>query len=189
MKKGKHMKKSKNHIYINIITISLLTTTLITIMSHAKYTSEIKQETFNIEYIAGDIELELTDNANEWVIIPGKTIAKNTKITVKAKSEACYIFIKLEKTDNIENYIEYEIESNWVELEENTDVYYQEIEKTTEDTEYNIFSNNQIKIKEEITKQEIEEIENNQTIKFTAYAVQKTNSITKATQAWEMINK
>ena len=182
------MQASKKNIILSIVVLSLMLIIFIRV-AYAKYTREITQRTFNVEFIAGDIKLELTDNANEFVIVPGQVISKETKVTVKAKSEACYLFIKLEKSTNFENYIEYEMASGWTELAENTDIYYMELSKTEVDTEYGVFNNNQIAVKDTVTKQDFEELNgNNLTINCTAYAVQKTAGITNATDAWNTIN-
>ena len=177
----------KQNIFQNILILCLLI--LVTgRMAYAKYTSEIKQETFNVEFVAGDIKLIAIDSNNEFVIVPGKTIEKDTKVTVKANSEACYIFVKLEKSNEFDTYMEYEIASKWTQLSGNNDIYYCEISKTINDTDYNIFSNNQIVVKEDVTKQNYEiNNQNNLTLKFTAYAVQKTSEITNATDAWNFI--
>lgn len=179
----------KKKIFFQNILILCLLILVIGRMSYAKYRSEIKQETFSIEFIAGDIKLQVTDNNSEFVIVPGKTIEKDTKLTVKANSEACYIFVKIEKSDALDTYLEYEIASEWAELSENTNIYFCELPKITTDTDYNIFNNDQIIVKEDLTKDKYEMLDqNNLTLNFTAYAVQKTSEITNANDAWDFIN-
>ena len=178
----------KKNIFQNILILSLLIL-VVGRTSYAKYINEIKFETFNIEFIAGDIELALNDTNNEFVIVPGKVIEKDTKLTVKAGSEACYVFVKLEKSNNFDSFIEYEVGNDWTELNENSDIYYCELEKTIVDTDYNIFHNNEIIVKENVEKEKYEtDAQNNLTLSFTAYAVQKTSEITSATEAWEFID-
>lgn len=183
------MKKKRVNIYLIIITICLLIS-IVGILTDAKFTREIEQDTFNVEFIAGEIELTLTDSETEYIIVPGQEITKDTKVTVKANSEKCYVFIKVEQPENIANYIEYEIGSEWVELEENTNIYYCELERVEEDRDLEIFNNNEILVKDNLTEQELKEIqESNITIDITAYAVQKTSEIKTAEQAWEFINQ
>lgn len=178
----------KRTIFQNILILCLLIL-VVGRMSYAKYTSEIKQETFNVEFIAGDIELTTIDSNTEFIIIPGKIITKDTKVTVKSKSEACYIFVKIEKSDAFDNYIEYELTSEWTQLNEDTNIYYSELPKIDEDRDIYIFNNNQISVKEDVTKEEYEQFDqNNLTLNFTAYAVQKTSGITSANDAWNFID-
>jgi len=179
----------KKKIFFQNILILCLLILVIGRMSYAKYRSEKKHETFTIEFIAGDIKLETTDSNTEFVIVPGKIIAKDTKVTVKANSEACYIFVKLEKSDDFDTYLEYEIASEWIELSENTNIYYCEVPKITTDTDYNVFNNNQIIVKQDIAKESYELFNQDKlTLKFTAYAVQKTSEITNASDAWDFID-
>ena len=187
-REGKHVREKSKYVILNIVALCLLIC-IIGRMAYAKYTSEIKQDTFNVEFIAGNIELTLSDSGNEFVMVPGKVITKDTKVTVKAKSEACYVFIKLENLDDFNKYFDYELTDGWKELVDNPEVYYCELPKTTIDTDIYIFNNNQIMVKESVTKQDLEELNgNNITLNFTAYAVQKTNEVSNETDAWELIN-
>lgn len=59
-------------------------------------------------FTVGDIDIELTettgtvkdDNSHNYKFVPGDTLAKDPKVTVKPKSEACYLFVKVEETNN-----------------------------------------------------------------------------------------
>lgn len=187
-KKEKYIITKKNYVFLYIVLLTLLISIVINI-TYSKYTSEFKQTPFNIEFIAGDIKLSFTDSDNEFKIIPGKVISKDTKLTVEAESEACYLFIKFQKPDNFDTYIEYEMEDGWNEFNGSVDAYYYESPKTTENTDIYIFKDNQIEVKETVTKEDIEALNGNSfTINFTVYAVQKTNEIATVEDAWELIN-
>jgi len=184
---GKHVKQNKNQAFLYIVIIGLLISVFAG-LTYARYVKEFDQDTFDIEFIAGNIKLELSDSAEELVIVPGKEIAKDTKVIVKANSEACYLFVKLEKSNDFDSFIDYEIAGEWKPLADNTDVYYCELDKTTSDTDIYIVNNHQINVKDTITQEEMESLNENLTINFTAYAVQKTSEITDATVAWNTLN-
>ena len=47
----------------------------------------------------GDININLEETTgSSYKIIPGVDIAKDPKVTVKANSEACWLFVKVEET-------------------------------------------------------------------------------------------
>ena len=54
-------------------------------------TAEVKN-TFTV----GDINIGLTETTADYKMIPGNTIAKDPTVTVKANSEACWLFVKVE---------------------------------------------------------------------------------------------
>jgi len=74
------------------------------------------ENTFTVGNI--DITLEENDNSqdkdqnkdtNDYKMIPGWTITKDPVATVKANSETCYLFVKLDKSTNFDDFMEYEI--------------------------------------------------------------------------------
>jgi len=90
--------------------------------------SEVKNE-----FSASDINVELTETTTEFKMIPGWTIDKDPTVTVKAGSEDCWVFIKVEEKGvsytpegatepteyTFDNFIEYKIdEANWKALGE-----------------------------------------------------------------------
>lgn len=92
-----------------------------------------------------DINVTLTEEENTFKMVPGCVIDKDPVVTVKARSEDCYVF--LEVTENMkkqtgatdaasryafDKYIAYKIDSsNWTQLKNGTaevpDVYYKKV--------------------------------------------------------------
>ena len=135
----------------------------------------------------GDINITLTETTGEkYQMIPGNTLPKDPTVTVKADSEACWLFIKVEKTNNPDTYLEYTIDSGWTKLSGFDDVYYREVDNVSSDTPYAVLTNNQVVVKDEITKTQMTAIGTAYpTLTFTAYAVQKAN-ISSVTDAWSV---
>lgn len=107
-------------------------------------------------------------------------------------SEACYLFVKVEKTGDFANGVSYSVdttEGNWKELTSaasgNTKVYYREVGAVTADTTFNVLAGNQVTVSENLTKGEIENL-TGPTLTFTAYAVQKEN-VADAATAWNLV--
>lgn len=138
-------------------------------------------------FTVGDINIELTESENlDLKMVPGNTITKDPKVTVKANSEACWLFVKVEKSTNFDQYLSYEMADGWTKLEDG--VYYREVSATTADTDFAVLKDNQVKVLDTVTKTMLEAAKTDApTLTFTAYAVQKDN-VTSVTDAWAKAN-
>lgn len=146
----------------------------------------------------GDINITLAETTgNDYKIIPGVDIAKDPKVTVKANSEACWLFVKVEETGTfVANKVTYSIDDGWTKgdgtkIPEN--VYYREAGGTTADASFNIlagdtaYPNGVVKVSENLTKTEVNSITTQSTLTFTAYAVQK-DGIDTVADAWAKVS-
>lgn len=137
-------------------------------------------------FTAGDINIDLTETTNNYKMVPGNTIAKDPTVTVKANSEACWLFVKVEKTNNPDNYLTYTIDSGWTALTGVDGVYYREVAASTTDQSFAVLTGNQVVVKNTVTKTMLETAKTSApTLTFTAYAVQKDN-VANAAEAWNV---
>ena len=165
-------------------------------------------------FTVGDINITLTETYNKdtngdttndaWVgkMVPGNTLSKDPKVTVKAGSEACWLFVKVEKSSNLDDFITYTVNSGWTAGEGTGEgkngvpvgVYYREVSAlTTEDAADEVFgvlTDNQVTVKDAVTKAMMNDLQKDDatqpTLTFTAYAVQKDN-IADAAAAWSKL--
>lgn len=164
-------------------------------------TDEVKN-TFS----TSDIGVTLEETTDTYKMIPGWTIAKDPNATVTSGSEDCYLFVKVDKSDNFDTYMDMAIDSQWTALGEtnNPGVYYIEIDEDSEkNVAYNIlgegtatyenvkytWTGNQVLVKPTVTEKMMDEANPQPTLTFTAYAVQlMKNNTTKFTvdEAWEL---
>lgn len=144
-----------------------------------------------------DVELEETlPEGKKAKMVPGHTIGKNPKAWVAEGSEACYLFVKVVKSDNFDTYMTYEIADGWTELAGESGVYYRicdEAEEMGENAKYSILKDDQVKVKGEVTKAMMDELTESTypTLSFTAYGCQLMESNDAqfdAAEAWEKIN-
>ena len=135
----------------------------------------------------GDINITLAETTgSNYKIIPGVDIDKNPKVTVKKDSEACWLFVKVEKAGTfVDGKVTYSIADGWTALTGQTDVYYREVSAATTDTEYYLLEGNKVTVSDTLTKEDIQNI-TNPTLTFTAYAVQK-DGIADAATAWAKV--
>lgn len=141
----------------------------------------------------GDINIELTETkpANQQAkIIPGVNIEKDPKVTVKANSEACWLFVKVEEEGTfVANKVTYSIAGGWTQGDGTNipaNVYYREVGAVTADTDFAVLKDNKVTVSDTLTKEDIKNITTNPTLTFTAYAVQK-DGIDTAADAWAKV--
>lgn len=136
----------------------------------------------------GDINITLTETTgSSYKIIPGVDITKNPKVTVKANSEACWLFVKVEKAGTfVEGKVTYSIADGWTPLTGHDGVYYREVGTVSADTSFDVLKGNVVNVSNTLTKEDIKTITTNPTLTFTAYAVQK-DGIDDAATAWSKI--
>ena len=146
-------------------------------------------------FTVGDINITLTETTGtSYKIVPGNDISKDPKVTVLANSEACWLFVKIEKenwpaateSDGTTLKVKYEIADGWTALTGVDGVYYREVSSETTAQDFPVLKNNQVTVSDNLTKAEANAI-TTPTLKFTAYACQKDN-VTSATDAWAKIN-
>ena len=150
-----------------------------------------KTESVTNTFTTSNIDITLKETTgSDYQMIPGFTITKDPKVTVKAGSEDCYLFVKLEISDNYRDYLEnYKISDGWKQLKNGeTDVdgvYYREVESNdTSDQPFYVLKNNQLTVKESVTKENMDAIDDSSdatsepTLTVKAYATQlyKTNN-------------
>lgn len=145
----------------------------------------------------GDINIDLSESENlDLKMIPGNDIMKDPKVTVEKDSEACWLFVKVEKSDNYDSYLEnYTIATGWTALNDVdgvAGVYYREVDAATAlaSEDYQVLAGDKVTVLDTVTKSMMEDIKNDvvdePTLTFTAYAVQKDGFDT-AALAWAEI--
>lgn len=140
----------------------------------------------------GDIDIDLTETTgNSYKIIPGMDIAKDPKVTVKATSEACWLFVEVKEEGTfVADKVIYSIAEGWTQGDGTNipkNVYYREVGAVTADTDFSVLTDNKITVSSTLTKEDIKNITTNPTLTFTAYACQK-DGIDDAATAWAKIN-
>lgn len=136
-------------------------------------------------FTVGDINITLTESENlDLKMVPGQPIEKDPKVTVKAGSEACWLFVKVEKSGNFDSFMTFEMADGWNALSGHAGVYYRNVDATNADTGFDVLKDNKVMVLDTVTKTMLEGAKTNApTLTFTAYAVQK-DGINDAATAW-----
>lgn len=157
-------------------------------------TTEVKNT-----FTYGDINIALSESKDlDLRMIPGNPIDKDPTVTVEANSEDCWLFVKIEKSDNFDDFMTYSIADGWTRLTEDTKgnaisdlIYWREVDASNEQQAFEVLEDNEVSVLGTVTKDNLNALDANgasnyPTLTFTAYAVQRDTNITTAAQAWDI---
>ena len=192
------MKARSKALLLALCAVLLVAVSVLGTMAYLTSKTQVITNTFTV----GDINIELTETKPESrsaKIIPGVDIEKDPKVTVKANSEACWLFVEVKEEGTfVANKVKYSIADGWTKGDGTkipANVYYRSVGAVTADTGFYVLAGNTdhpngvVIVSDELTKDEVDTItEGNQPkLTFTAYAVQK-EGIDTAAAAWEKVN-
>ena len=152
-----------------------------------------KSEPIASTFTFGDINITLTETDPQeqpTKIIPGVDIPKDLRVTVQADSVDCWLFVKVEQTGTfVPDKVTYAIADGWTkgdgpQIPEN--VYYRQVNGATDDSVFSVLKDDKITVSNTLTKEDIQNITNQPTLTFTAYAIQR-EGIDTAAEAWARI--
>ena len=155
-----------------------------------------KSEVVTNTFTTSDIKVELKETTGEtYKMIPGGTISKDPQAKVLAGSEECFLFVKLDKSTNFDDFLTYTMATGWTKLEGVTDtVYYREVLTANIGTPYSVLANNQVTVNGNVTKEQMNDMDAGKiakpTLTITAYASQLYKSAGvkfTAKEAWDNI--
>lgn len=145
--------------------------------------------TFTIGNVA--ITLEET-TGNDYKVPPGVPVAKDPKVTVTAGSEACWVFVEIQESENWPDGLTYEPAAGWTPLTSEAGVYYRDVASdSSQNQDFYVLAgegngelqNGMITVSEDINTLG----ETEPSLTFTAYAIQK-EGIETAEDAWDKLN-
>lgn len=146
-------------------------------------TAEVKN-TFTV----GDINIDLTETNRDYKMVPGNKLDKDPTVTVKANSEACWLFVKVTESTDLKDFITYAIAEGWTALPGVDGVYYREVPASAADQTFSVLAGDAVTVKSDVTKTMLETAKTDApTLTFQAYAVQKDN-VASASDAWAKVN-
>lgn len=149
-------------------------------------------------FTEGKVDIDLYETkdgtkvtANSYKMVPGDVLPKDPTVEVLAASEACWLFVKVEKTANVDTFLEYAIATGWTALDETNypGVYYREVADSDETQKFEVLKDNKVTVKKDVTMANMNTLntDNYPKLTFTAYAIQKAN-ISDAAAAWAELN-
>ena len=174
----------KSHIWLIITAVLLAAVGVGVTVALLVASSKPVVNTFTI----GGVNITLTETTTEYKLTPGATVAKDPTVTVLANSEKSWLFVKVEKEQDFDAYCTYELQNGWTALEGHSGIYYQLVEKSSENQAFPVLKNNCVLVKDTLTEEQLNAITANPTLTVTAYAIQD-DGLGTATAAWQALNQ
>lgn len=171
------------------LVISLLLVALVAVGGTLAWLMD-STDTVTNTFTAGNVNIELDETTGDtYKMVPGNDIDKDPFVTVKANSEASYVYVKIDRLNNFDNFMTFEIADGWTALEGVTDVYYREVAASDADQNFAVLKNDTVKVKGTVTKEMMDALTeaNQPKLAFTAYAIQSDN-IADAAAGWAELN-
>lgn len=142
-------------------------------------------------FTVGNIDITLDESDDlDLTMVPGNTITKDPTVTVVDGSEDCWLFVKIEKSNNLGTFITYSVADGWTELTAGSGIYYRSVLATDSTKTFSVLKDDKVTVNTTVTKAQMDALKvagaTQPTLTFTAYACQKDN-VTSATAAWEKI--
>lgn len=170
------MTKKTKCLKATVAVLSVVLAMLIGVVGTLAYLKDSTNPVVNT-FTTSDVDITLTETTgSEYKMVPGADIEKDPKVTVLANSEACYVFVKVEKSINFDTYVEYTMAAGWTEVPDVPGVYYRQVSASATDQPFDVLQNNQVTVNSSVTKTDMESVKGNlPTLTFTAYAIQSEN--------------
>lgn len=141
-------------------------------------------------FTGSDVDITLAEaTRSPYKMVPGVDIAKDPKVTVLADSEACWLFVKIEKANNFDNFMTFAPATGWTALPNVSGVYYRAVGDTDADQPFDVLDGNKVSVKNTVTKQMMDDLTEatQPKLTFTAYAIQ-TAGFEEVADAWAEIS-
>lgn len=168
-------------------------------------------------FTTSDVDITLAETTGtEYQMIPGETITKDPTVTVSTDSEDCWLFVKVEESEDFDDYMTYSVitgDNGWTALGSSyPGVYYRSVAATDTERSFNVIyydannsgqyddgEENKVFVNTTVTKDMMKAIKDGEadvpTLEFTAYAIQLANltdqnsdNTVDATDAWALAN-
>lgn len=165
-----------------------------------------KSDTVTNTFTVGNVNIDLKETTTDYKMVPNTDIAKDPKVTVVKNSEACWLFVKVDESTNLDEFISYTVDQSWTAGEGTGDgkngvpvgVYFREVSATdaANGITYNVltsnttYTNGYVTVKADVTKEMMDGLNTEgatqPTLTFTAYAVQR-DGVDSAAEAWAKV--
>lgn len=151
-------------------------------------TSEVK----NV-FTPTNIDIELNETKSDFVMIPGRVIDKDPTITINGESESLWLFVKVEESENYDDFLTYAMADVWTQVTGTENVFYYKVSSPKDVPSVAVLKDNKVTVNTGVTKAMMDELYDDSSkypeLTITAYAIQTEYLGTDdAAKAWEMLN-
>lgn len=131
-------------------------------------------------------------NTNQYQMNIGEAIAKDPTATVLAGSVDCWLYVKVDESENFADFMEYAIADGWTLLNGEDNIYWRYVPSAAEDQSFQVLADDTVYMKESVTLADLATLTEDTypTLTFVAGAVQydaENAAISTAEAAWQTI--
>lgn len=171
----------KGYLWILLSAAILLAVGIGATVAYLTSSSGTVKNTFTV----GQVAIELTESTvGPYHLTPGVAEEKDPTVTVLGGSEASWLFVKIEKSENFDEFCSYETAEGWTHLAGYGEVYYRTTASQGKSQSFSVLMEDCVKVRGEVTEEELRHVTENPVLTFTAYAVQQSGYETPHS-AWE----
>lgn len=158
-------------------------------------TNKFEAKTLELDIAETDTHIDGDDDdkTNSYKITFGEEgwddIIKDPAATLPADQIDCWVFVKLKKSDNFDDFLTYEIADGWTALGDSyPGIYYRSSESSPEKQDFNILKDKTVSVKNSVTKEQINALTEDTYPKLdiSGFAIQLSGFDT-AQDAWDKI--
>lgn len=182
-----------------VTALSIVLVICLTVAGTITYLQDSTDPVVNT-FTTSDVSIKLEETTGgTYKMVPGDVIPKDPTVTVSADSEDCYVFVKIEKTENFDTYLTAVIADGWEKVSTQDNVYYRVVKNSDKDREFSVLADDQVTVNPTVTKEMMEALNAEGAklpqLTFTAYAIQSANLTNQpnttegvdAADAWELV--
>mgnify|MGYP000395665376 CR=1 FL=1 len=155
-----------------------------------------KTDTITNTFTVGKVNVTLTeetgaDNGYEYHVLPGQTTTKDPKVSVAPDDEDSYVFVKVEASESFKEHFDWSVntgEGAWTAVPDTTDVYYIAVDGKQGLAATSVLTGDEVTLSEDVKGGTNLA---NDTLAFTAYAIQRMNGDKEFTpaEAWAAVQE
>lgn len=150
-------------------------------------TTDSLKNTFTV----GDVDIDLTETTGEdYAIVPGVDVDKDPFVTVESGSEAMWVFVTLEESDDFSTYLTYTVDSSWIALDGQSGVYYQMVDADeNNDQILSVLADDKVEVPSTLTASDLANISSDDIyLTVSAAAIQQNTEFEDAADAWAALS-
>lgn len=174
----------KHYTWFVVMSALILTLGVGATVAYLVSSPQTVQNTFTV----GSVGITLTETTGpQYKMAPGAPVKKDPTVTVKAGSESCWLFVKVEESGNLHAFCSYQLQEGWTGLAGHPGIYYRAVESTAKDAAFPVLKDNRLLVYDTVTEEQLNAVTVNPTLKFTAYAIQ-SNGLDSVHDAWQALS-
>lgn len=165
----------------------------------------LRSDTLEVKntFTVGDIRIRLTETGTNadgdknqltkrYEMLPGAILHKDPTVYVDARSEDCWLYVRILPSSNFSDFMEYAMADGWTPLQGDMNIFWRRVDQQDESQSFPVLKDHQVKVKNSVTYSALAALtdKNAPTLTITAYAMQRSDqasALATAESAWQAL--